>query len=181
MIFVHISKTGGTSIARAIGQPWTVHPTAAEIRARVGGHVWSSKPSFAVVRNPWDRTVSEFHYRLDHGRISRNISFEEWISRTLVEKDPAFWDGDRWFMPQMRWISEPSDSSIMIVDEVGRFETLDEDFQRFCRVHGIDARLPHLNASQRDPSTYRNFYSSPTRQIVAEWFAEDIAAFEYRF
>lgn len=125
--------------------------------------------------------VSEFHYRLGQGRISTDISFEEWVSRTLVEKDPALWDGGRWFMPQLRWISEPLDPSVIIVDEVGRFETLDGDFQRICRSHGIEAELPHLNASQRDPSSYRNYYSPPTRQIVAEWFAEDIAAFEYRF
>jgi hypothetical protein len=44
---------------------------------------------------------------------------------------------------------------------------------------GLDAELPHLNASRR--AAYQSYYDEETREIVAQWFREDIEVFGYRF
>ena len=45
---------------------------------------------------------------------------------------------------------------------------------------GIEAPLPHVNASAR-ASDYRGYYDPARAEIVAECCAEDIARFDYRF
>ena len=67
LIFVHITRTGGTSIEVALaGQDWwqispqTKHLSARQIRIQVGEEKWSDYFKFSIVRNPWDRVVSMF-------------------------------------------------------------------------------------------------------------------------
>ena len=59
--FVHIQKTGGTSIRVALGLPKVPpgkHWSAARHRAALGREEWERRFTFAFVRNPWDRLVS---------------------------------------------------------------------------------------------------------------------------
>ena len=67
----------------------------------------------------------------------------------------------------------------VIVDFVGRFERLAEDFAHVCRTIGVEAELPHVNPSRH--ADYRTYYSDHSRALVAEHFAEDIERFGYRF
>ena len=66
-----------------------------------------------------------------------------------------------------------------IVDYVGRYETLEADFDEITRHLGLDLQLPHLNSTEhRD---YRSYYSAETRERVAELWAVDIENFGYSF
>jgi hypothetical protein len=53
------------------------------------------------------------------------------------------------------------------------------DREKIKTAIGIDAQLPHLNASKR--AGYRDYFDDETRAIVADWFREDIDLFGYRF
>jgi hypothetical protein len=67
----------------------------------------------------------------------------------------------------------------VLVDHIGRLESIREDFQTICEQIGIEANLPHKNASShRD---YRTYYSDDTRELVADHFQEDIERFGYCF
>ena len=75
------------------------------------------------------------------------------------------------------WISE--DGKIM-VDLVGRFETLDRDWIRICEALGVD----YISLSRENPSVrgeYRSFYDEISKQIVAERFHRTIELFGYEF
>ena len=66
-----------------------------------------------------------------------------------------------------------------LVDFVGKFENLAEDFGHVCRQIGVDASLPHENASKHD--TWRSYYNDHTAGLIAEAYKEDIEAFGYSF
>ncbi|MEY4195881.1 MAG: hypothetical protein RLZZ226_2249, partial [Pseudomonadota bacterium] len=67
----------------------------------------------------------------------------------------------------------------LLVDFLGRYESLAADFDRIRDKLGIAERLPHVNKSQHED--YRNYYNDHTRDLVAEHFQTDIALFGYEF
>ncbi len=72
------------------------------------------------------------------------------------------------------------DEGSLIVDFVGRFETLESDFARLADEIGLPGlTLPKLNQSSH--KHYSEWYPAKTRKLVAERFARDIEAFGYRF
>jgi hypothetical protein len=75
------------------------------------------------------------------------------------------------------WICD--DDGHILVDVVGRFERLEEDWTAIAVRLGIDARLPHRNRSNR--GEYRAYYDATSRDIVARRFAWAIDYFEYSF
>ena len=80
-------------------------------------------------------------------------------------------------MPQVKWISDESGNTM--VDFVGHFENLREDFQAVCERLGVDTSLPHVKPSDHKP--YREYYSDESRKIITDVFREDLEAFDYEF
>jgi hypothetical protein len=133
---------------------------------------------FCFVRNPWDRLVSLFHYRrLDekYGDFERFcLEFQdqdvEPVGLFNSEHNSQFNDQASWIVGRDgRWL----------VDFVGRYERLSEDFERICRILGIRTRLPHRNRADR--SHYREYYTPRTVEIVRRKYARDIELFGYDF
>jgi chondroitin 4-sulfotransferase 11 len=60
LIFVHVQKTGGSAIRRALGHRDDLvdHRLAVDLRDLHGRAIWNRNFKFAIVRNPWDRLVS---------------------------------------------------------------------------------------------------------------------------
>lgn len=180
-IFIHINKTAGTSIGNAIGLPVKDHLTAREVIARVGKEQWEMAYTFTLVRNPWDKVVSHYEYRRKKNKTdiaTRGIVFTDWVKMTYGEdKDNFYYNNPRSFQPQVEWLKD--DEGKISLDYIGKFESINSDFNHIKAVIGLDADLPHLNASSR--ATYQSYYDDETRDIVARWFYEDIEVFGYRF
>lgn len=200
-IFVHVAKNAGTSITRCLrpfaetklgsiirfhpitrrtlgsfvtSQPYRTHIRADEIEAKLGPRAFRSYFSFAIVRNPWDRHVSFYHYKLKKTKSSTHEmykafgSFDNYI-RWACEHKP---------MGQVGFVC--SKDNKQIVSFVGRYENLDDDFRKICQEIGIPPQeLPKLNASV--PHAYREFYTDETRELVRKANAPDIAMFGYDF
>ena len=178
-IFIHINKTAGTSIERALDLPFE-HQTALEKIARIGRDAWDSCFTFTVIRNPWDKVVSHYHHRLkrDISNIrSEGICFKEWVHRTYGARDPKYYNIPKMFMPHCAWIADHEGT--ILVRQICRFENLETDFEHVCKRLNIKTSLPRLKASGRGP--YRDYYDAATAGIVAAWFERDIATFGYRF
>jgi len=180
-IFIHINKTAGTSIGNAIGLPVKHHQTAREIIAKIGKDKWNTAYKFTLVRNPWDKVVSHYEYRRKRNKTevaTRNVSFSEWVKKTYgTDKDPFFYNNPKAFQPQVEWLKD--EQGRIAIDFIGKFESINDDFDQIKRIIGIEAELPHLNASKR--ASYQSYYDDETRLIVAQWFHEDIEAFGYNF
>lgn len=173
--FIHINKSGGSSVEKALGLPFS-HQTAAMRVARLGVEEWRRRYSFTFVRNPWDKMVSQYHFRQGRGRLHRDVEFREWIRATLLDGDEELMFRRSMFINQLDWISGTSGE--VLVDDIYRFESLHDDFARLCRRLGVDASLPHDK-----PSAHRHFseyYDAATADIVGTAFQRDIEFFDYQ-
>jgi len=146
---------------------------------------------FSFVRNPWERIVSEYRYR----NYFRHRSFRDFLLRRLPE--PGWSDKYRHIMPQYDMLHDANGK--LLVDFVGRFETLQRDFDEVCARLGIaDSRLPHRNSSDKKSrnlrrkirnwlhfngenrkENYLEFYDAETIAIVGKLYRKDIEAFGY--
>lgn len=150
------------------------HIKAKELREALPADVFGSFFKFAFVRNPWDWHVSIYHYvrqstgHPDHARFSAFGSFEDYLRWRIDEEGPEL---------QSEFVL--SDSGELLVDFVGRHETLNQDFDTVCRRIGIDCSLPHTNRSVHDD--FRRYYTPATRALVAEAYRDDIERFGYEF
>lgn len=145
------------------------HMPAAQVREYIGPRLWKRYRKIGFVRNPWDREVSRYF----------------WRTRGTLERSP---DGFRKFV-----MSEPVDDDwsvisidgALILDFVGRYESLEEDFTKLLTELGYKKAVPlarakmgFRSAEERD---YRQFYDDETRELVARMHAPLIGAFDYSF
>jgi hypothetical protein len=178
-VFVHINKTGGSSIEKALGIGLD-HSTALEKYHQLGPRAWQRKFTFTMVRNPWDKVVSHYHYRVrtnQTGLGDRAIPFDQWLQRCYVDHDPRYYDQPRMFMPQRQWLI--NEEGELLVEFIGRFENIEADFHQICERLGTDAQLGHAKPSSR--GSYRDYYDANSEALVREFFAEDLELFGYQF
>jgi hypothetical protein len=208
-LFVHIAKTAGTSVRAALervrrrdpyywlmfpchrlshltghrlGTKFPRHAKAIAAKEMLPKEFYDSLFKFAFVRNPWDLQVSSFHH--------------------IRRERPHYLQGRDDFESFLRWKLDPSrryqyhiDTSIerqsdyvidlhgnLILDFVGRYERLQDDFAEACRCIGIACpALPHRRQATDRERDYRAYYSDETAELVAAHFQPDIERFGYRF
>ncbi|WP_299547064.1 sulfotransferase family 2 domain-containing protein [uncultured Tateyamaria sp.] len=204
-VFVHAPKTGGTAMALALEARAMKDdimlgdtPKALKRRHRVQGvetrgRLWKHStladinglvPSldglfaFTLVRNPWDRMVSYYHWlreqAFDHPAVALAAQMEfcdfacAALIRSSMQASPA-----RHYMTDADG-DERCDLYI-------RLEHFDTDADPLWDHLGFRLHLPpDINASERS-ADYRAYYSDTARSAVAEACAEDIERFAYTF
>lgn len=180
--FIHINKTGGSSIERALKLDLD-HKTAQEKIKQVGRKVWDDAFTFSVVRNPWDKVVSHYSYRVQTGQTgmgkNNNIGFNEWVDLAYFQNDSIYYDKPKMFMSQSDWVLDADGT--MLVDKICRFESLREDFSNVCSRLSINTELPHVKASKHRRNNYQSYYNRRSIEIIAEKFSRDIELFGYSF
>lgn len=120
---------------------------------------------FTFVRNPWDRMVSFFRYR------SRKFGASE-FRRYIIE--------NKWKDLNTQQIDYLVDKKgRVLVDFIGRFENLYQDFDIICQRIYFEQRLDVM--PEKLTANYVSFYDDRTRQIVANRFKDDIELFGYNF
>lgn len=178
-IFIHINKTGGSSIEMALNLPFE-HLTAVEKINQVGQEKWNQKFTFSFVRNPFDKVYSHYRYRVKTNQTrlkNKPMSFSDWVKVSYSEKDPYYHDNPKMFYPQSQWLCDRDNN--LLVDQVYRFEKLHDDFNQLRTKFNLEVRLPHLKASSK--VDYRDYYDEATQQIVQKHFASDLQRFGYNF
>ncbi|PWG64904.1 sulfotransferase family 2 domain-containing protein [Spiribacter halobius] len=209
-LFVHIAKTGGTSIRAALrryrwGWPYTAplalcsvmsqmtrpkhalgikfprHAKAIAAKEMLPAEVYEGLFKFAVVRNPWDLQVSSFHHlRREHPQRMEGIG--DFAAFLRHKFDPAR-DTDYLFdiSQERQWEYLCDLEGRRIVDYVARYENLEADFREACARIGIEPPpLPHRRKAA-DRRGYRDYYDDDLRALVAKHYARDIEEFGYSF
>ena len=200
-IFIHIYKVAGTSIRvalgdyahyppnrvykllEALGLDWNIpyykfkkippHSKAKHIQKELPPRIFNNFFKFVFVRNPWDWHISLYHYILQYPKHELHE-----IVKTLKNFDEYLeWRVARGKLTQKSFIVDRDGRQI--VDYIGRFENLVEDFRYVCNTVNINASLPHLEKSRH--KDYRSYYNENTFKIVEEYAREDIEFFDYKF
>jgi len=196
-IFIHIYKTGGTSIRRVLERyddrfnffhrmksyltPNPVlssktihkHMRVEKIVAKLGREKFRQYYSFAFVRNPWDWQLS-LYFQILHDANSPN--------HKLVKKMGTYENYVDWRVHEACRLQSDFlyiDDELM-VNVVGKYESLEADFQQIVNTINLkETALPHLN--NRKKGNYKSYYNETTRQMIAEAYQKDIERFGYEF
>ena len=183
-IFIHINRTGGTSVEQALGHggfqgdTFQDHREPKHILADIGEEKWNRYFKFSVVRNPWDKMVSMFHHRQQNFQNSwdskvmqhEQMTFPTWIK--LLPKLKHYPQHN--LRNQLDWLGGPE-----TMDYIARFESLADDWDVIRERIGCDVPLPRTNGSKH--GHYREYYTPEARDLVARRFAKDIRHFGYSF
>lgn len=208
-LFVHIAKTGGTSVREALqGRRWRdpwywpmflcsrlSHLSGHRIATKLPRHAkviaakellpkefFDSLFKFAFVRNPWDLQVSSFHHiRRERPRyLGGHDEFADFLRWKLDPSRPYQYHLDTSIELQSDYLIDLRGNPL--VDFIGRYERLSEDFETACRRIGIPTpSLPHARKAADRTKDYRSYYTDATAELVARHFAPDIAMLSYRF
>ena len=184
LTFLHIPKTAGTSIldwmrinkGNSNIVEWETHPRHSELP--------NGNYSFTVVRNPWDRMVSAYHYlekislpagsswlKLNNITKANFPTFDKWIRNLHNYDNPPIY----WFRPetqQAEWLDVP-------VDLILRYETLADDFKQIQKYYNCSFNLPTHYVTGH--TKYTDYYTDVTKKIVEKLSLTDISTFKYTY
>jgi hypothetical protein len=196
LIMIHIPKTGGEAVNKYMGCGPGVfvnerpnrrclygitkdyclqHLTCQQMldKGFVTPEIFNSYHKFAIVRNPYDRLVSEFCWTGHKKFYQKHATFEEFI------KDlPNLMKLEKYahFRPQNEFIYD-SDGNLM-VDEVLRFENFGTEVKQLLNKYGVKANTKkRVNSTRRGKSD--DYYTDELREIVREHYRKDFELFGY--
>ena len=177
LIFIHISRTGGSSIETAlVGIDWwsidpeTKHISAKMARDLYGENIWKTYTKFSVIRNPWDRIVSMWVTKWWHpaSGLREDCTFDEFVRK--VKPHP----NEKYNTLHCHKILNDE------LDFILRFESLQEDFSLMLGNIGInDIVLPHIE--KRERKHYKMMYNEKRKKVVSRRFRRDIKKFGYSY
>jgi chondroitin 4-sulfotransferase 11 len=185
-LFIHIPKSAGRSVVRGLYDVQSVEHAPAAWYQELDHEKYDSFFKFTIVRNPWDRVVSAYSYFKKGGSpsskddkqwsifINQFDSFDDFVCNWI---SPANIMRHALFTPQHTFITDRYGQ--VSLDFIGRFETLQSDFQTIANKINPSAALPHINQSRSKP--YSHYYTEKSKKIIADVFREDISLFDYEF
>lgn len=151
--------------------PKPQHASAEAVR-RAFPDLWHRGHKFAVVRNPWDRMVSDYFWMTKNR--SPRPKFGDWLSALANSEHKKRFHSN---------IDKYTIDGELVLDQYIRFENLQQDLEVCLSQIGLTplGPLPKLKGGLRPTGPYRNFYDRSRRAIVAELFAAEIEFFGYSF
>lgn len=188
-IFIHIPRCAGVSVSRSLFRSLSAgHTPIWKYQIVFDKDEFESFFKFTFVRNPWDRLLSAYTFLQGGGftpedRAWANANLRRYHTFDCFVRDwvkHANLDRQVHFSPQYRLVCEPG-STIPATDFIGRYETLEADYRHVAAHLGITSGLLHTNSSGSRSRDYREAYTSTTRDIVSEVYADDLEIFGYRF
>ncbi len=207
LIFIHIPKTGGTALTLALearamkddiligdtpkararkarlhgfkshGRLWK-HSTLADIAGLATEEEIATFFTLTLVRNPWDRIVSYYHWLRDQSfahpavGLAKSHDFSGFLNHPQTRTALSLWP----YTAYMRDAAGHDRASLY-----ARLEHLDHDLAPFEAHLGFRLTpLKPANISDR-ARDWRGFYSDADAALVADIAASDIARFGYHF
>lgn len=197
-IFFHVPKVAGYSIEQFLlpGQRdykvfnedilfglhkgiMTQHLTYRDMLQYKSREFLNSHFKFAFFRNTWERFCSAFFY-LEKMYISQYHNFDNFVVKICEQVCSNNYNKGWHFAKQTDWLYD--DNGCQILDFIGRYENLNQDFEKVCSKLCIEYQpLKKLNYSKNSSVNYKDMFNDTTKQLVAEAYDLEIKMFEYKF
>jgi hypothetical protein len=144
------------------------HLPAITIKSRLPRRIWEGYFKFCVERNPWDKTLSDYHMR--RWRRGNNISFDDYLSE------------GKFCLSYYMYTDRRGD---VLVDRIVKYEDLTNELGEIFDRLGIpfDGSLG-VNAKgeyRADRRPYQAMYSDAQRRLIEKVFDAEIRLHGYRF
>jgi hypothetical protein len=210
-IYFYIPKVACTSLKKVCADLLNVKPATpdSDINRRHYPSVKRNKIEtkykdyfkFCFVRNPWDRIVSCYNSKIKQDKDINDSFYTNGVARIFLRfgvfragmtftefvnavKDISDKEAEVHFRSQHTFITNKNGN--IIVDYVGRFERINEDFSLiFNRIGQSNIKLPHLWGHHldimEDRKKYREYYTEEIQEIVRKRYSKDIEMFGYEF
>lgn len=205
IIFIHIPKTGGTSISRMLfGQQQyserhllgsminmrnkprrSSHCTLEEIKFFMHDDIGEYK-IITCVRNPYDRIKSEYYF-LKNNKVFHpvfgdmtKITFENFLymlreNFNSLETKSANFWNDDYFIHFL-----PQIKFLQIKGKIQKDIQIFK-FENFKEIETYFGQNVHLNNNKYSGREYKKKYNNEMKKIVEEIYKEDIEYFQYSF
>ncbi|NBG66139.1 sulfotransferase family 2 domain-containing protein [Acidiluteibacter ferrifornacis] len=148
------------------------HITSSEAKRVLSEEVWDSYFKFTFVRNPFDRFISYAFFRHRSSEIFANNKLG---IMKLLFKNPSLGD-DILFKPQWNFVTNEFGENI--VDFIGRFESLQSDFDAVCQKVGLpQIKLELHNSSEHN--NYEHYLDEELIGLISSYYKEDLECFDY--
>jgi len=154
------------------------HAKAYEIKEKLEKKQFDSYYKFSFVRNPYDFLVSLYFYSKQFKRdpsrlVFKDMEYKDFLKRVISNNTAS----------QLDFITDPHDSKLL-VDYIGRFETLERDIaiiqERLDIKNGRSVK--HTNPSfKRKSKDYKAYYDEESRDLVENNFQRDLDLLGYNF
>jgi len=202
LLFVHIPKTGGTSIEKALGLfgDWQLEDQgrlfgliqSPELLAYGWGSAFlqhlswleiqqhwdfSTALCFAVIRNPWARFASVFTNTDPHllqVAHEHGIALQGLSFEAFVEATEGL--SHAHLRPQLDYLCDGAGE--LVADALLRTETLSKDYAVFAAAHNLPQPLPWANRSAA-PRRLAELYDRESWQRIGERYRDDVARLGY--
>lgn len=205
-LFIHQPKTGGTAMALALearamkddimlgdtpkarkrrsrvkdvesrGRLWK-HSTLADLDGLVPRDALDDLFVFTLVRNPWDRLVSYYHWlkdqSFDHPAVglSKELPFDAFLRHPMIAHSIRE-------TPSRHYVTDANGKERCAA--FIRLEHFEDDAAPLFDHLGFRFGLERVNSSHRN-CAYDAYYDTELRDFVANICSEDIARFEYEY
>jgi hypothetical protein len=188
-IFVHIPRTGGTSLERLLLSlesidTWEAmhrkkivdqlvgpvkHYRASRVQALAGQALWDKALKISIIRNPFDKVISHFfqpYYRAINALSGNSLEL------FLTAYCPA---------PHEDGLT-CNDYLDREVDVLIRYESYADQLFELLSPMGVrHEQIMERIGAVRQAVGYRKYFSSRTRGMVEKLYHDDIARFNYEF
>lgn len=184
-IFLGSQKTASTSIRMVFQNHGespvskTPHLTVPMLKDLSGADRWNSYFKFAFVRNPWDREVSFFFFK-------RRAQSQEY---QLSKDKKSFLGFIKSYTDSACWRFVYNEDFVQAIDFIGRYETLQQDFDYICNkinipITTLEVHLKSTNKLYPYQEYYKNIdghYDEELIEMVRNKWQKDVEFFNYRF
>ena len=171
-----VKRRGRLKGVTANGRLWK-HSTLADIEGLASAEEIADFFTVTLVRNPWDRLVSYYHWLQAQGfdhpavQLAKTHDFSGFLAQPSTQASFRQWPARR-YMTDLRGVER---ASLYV-----RLEAFEQDIKPFEAHLGFGLELPIVNQSKR-AAGWRDYYSESDRALVESLCSEDISRFGYEF
>ncbi len=179
LVFIHIPKTGGTTIneiAKVEGIKWRYNGDRRRYSCQCNTwHIPPNEkirelniPTFCVVRNPYERVISEYRFRNHFTSVE---SLNDYIACRIKNlESPECIDDCHW-IPQHQYVT--------YCDHALKYENLKEDFDNLMIQYKLKMRMDiHRNKSE-GKSFQISDISEENIKRINQYYRKDFEMFGY--